>query len=394
MRYAVTLHVSLVVHLEDDAIGQLLLVGAQRTDEVTQALRQHRDGAVYQIHTGGTLRRLFVDDGAFLDVMAHVGNMYTHLPELAHLADTECIVEVLGVLRVDGTGPDVAHIQASADLLRCDARLDLLGSLLDILRVFVGQPVLRQDGVHLHIVVALLAQHVDDLTDDVLRVLRRPLGNLHDGLVARLTTLQLLLGYQDIMNEDITLRHEEGIVFLHLQFTDGLVHLMRDDLDHHSLLDMVLSTSHQRHFYTVAIQGEHRVALADEDGLAAIVGFKRVLAVSLTDKGTFLHLCLQVQPVGVVADLRQEVVPRHLLHQVDGHHLDGMRVELQSLEYLLKRERLVRILLKQRLQHFRNLFLAESFLAFAFAHSSKLLVIFCKDTKYTNKMITFAAKFS
>ena len=252
------------------------------------------------------------------------------------LADAQCIIEVLGILGVDGTGEHVAHVLAATDFLFRDARLYLLGSLLDILRIFVWQAVLRQDGVHLHIVVALLAQHVDDLPHDVLRLARGPLGDLHHRFVARLATLQLLLRDEHIVNEDVALGDEEGIVFLYLQLTYRLVHLMAQDFDHHRLLDVLLATCHIGHLHAVAIQRIHRVAFADEDGGTAVVGLERVLAVGLADKRALLHLCLQVQAVRVVADLRQIVVPRHLFHQVDRHHLDGMRIKLQRLKHLFE----------------------------------------------------------
>ena len=63
------LDVGLVVHLEDDTVGKFLLVGTQRADEVAEALRQHGDGAVDEIDTGGTLHRLTVDDGVLGDIV-------------------------------------------------------------------------------------------------------------------------------------------------------------------------------------------------------------------------------------------------------------------------------------------------------------------------------------
>ena len=55
------LDVCLVVHLEDNAVAQFFLVGAQRTDKVTQTLGQHRDGTIHQIDTGGTCICFLVD---------------------------------------------------------------------------------------------------------------------------------------------------------------------------------------------------------------------------------------------------------------------------------------------------------------------------------------------
>ena len=123
--------------------------------------------------------------------------------------------------------------------------------------IAVWQTILRQDSMHLYIIVALLTQNINDLTDDILRVFRRPLGNLDNSLVTCLATLQFLLRNKNIVNKDITLSNQEGVVFLHLQLTNSLVALMTKNLNNHSLLDMLLTTSHHSHLDPVAIQRKH-----------------------------------------------------------------------------------------------------------------------------------------
>ena len=373
MHDAVILDVSLIVERKDDAEAQLLLVRAQRTDEVTQPFGQHRYGAVDQIDARGTLRSLFVYRGTLLDIVADIGDMHANLPQLALPADAERIVKVLGVLRVNGAGEDVSEVLAALDFLFRDARIYLLCGILDIFRILVRKAILRQDGMHLDVVVALLTQHVDNLSDDVLRLLRRPLRNLDHCLVARLAALQLLLRYQHVVHKDVSFRHEEGIVLLHLQLTHGLVNLVRQNLYHHRLLHVPLTTCHHSHAHPVTIHGKQRVTLRDKDVLAAVIGLKRVLAVSLADECTLLHLRLQVQLVAIVAVLRQEVVPSHLVHRLHCQHLGRMRRQLQVPEYLLKRERLARILLEQCLQHLHQALLRQSLTTLVLAHSRTVL---------------------
>ena len=151
------------------------------------------------------------------------------------------------------------------------------------------------------------------------------------------------------MYEDVTLGHEEGKVLLHLQLTHGLVGLVAQDVGHHGLFDMVLATGHQCHADAVAVEGEHRITLRHEDGLAAVIGQERVLAVGLADEDTLLHLSLQVQPVLVVAHLAQIVVPAHLVEHVNSQHLGRMRVEFQLTEQLFQRISLIRICREQTL---------------------------------------------
>ena len=75
------LDVGVLVHDEDDAVAQLVLVGPERTDIVAEPLREHGDGAVDQIDARGALLCLAVDDAPLGDVVRHVGNVDTDLVE-------------------------------------------------------------------------------------------------------------------------------------------------------------------------------------------------------------------------------------------------------------------------------------------------------------------------
>ena len=144
---------------------------------------------------------------------------------------------------------------------------------------------------------------------------------------------------------------------------------MRQNLHHHSLFDVTFPASHHGHADAVSVQGKHRVALRHEDRLAAIVRLERVLAVGLADESTFLHLCLQVQAIGIVTGFRQIVVPGHLVHHVHSQHLRRMRIQFQGFENLLERKHLVGMLLEKRLQHFCHLFLVQSLATLVLTHS-------------------------
>ena len=100
--------------------------------------------------------------------MADVGDVYAYFPQLSFLLDTEGIVEVFGILGVDGAGPNIAEVLTTADFLRCDTRFYILCGILHSFWILVRQTILCENGVHLHIVVAFLSQYVDDLADDVL----------------------------------------------------------------------------------------------------------------------------------------------------------------------------------------------------------------------------------
>ena len=209
----------------------------------------------------------------------------------------------------------------------------------------------------------------------------RPLGDFHHSLVVGLTTLQLALGDDDVVNEGRILRNQEGPVVFDTQFSDNLIVSTTDDLDHHSLLDMLVATSHIGYLYLVAVHRRHRIALSHKDGCSSIIGQERVTTISLATEGSLLHLRLHVQTVGVVADFAQEVIPRHFLHRIDGEHLQRMGVELEGLEYLFERECLVRIMLEEVLQQFADLLLTQSFSTFLLSHSFVFNYSECKDKK-------------
>ena len=279
------------------------------------------------------------------------------------------IVEVLRIGRVDGEGKHIAEVLAAGYLLRRDAGVDFVGSLLHALRIFVGQAVLGKDGVHLHVVIALLAKYIDDLSDEVLRLLRRPLRDFHHSLLARFAAFQFFLRYEHVLSEDVAFRNEEGVVLLHLQDTHGLVVLALKNLGDDGLLDVVLAARHHRYADAVAAHGRHRIPFTDKDGLAAIVGHERILSVGFADECTLLYLRLQVQPVAVVVHLAQIVVPCHLLHRVHGQHLSRMRVKLQCLEDVLEIQGLARMCLKKGLYGIGHLALRQAPSSFFLSHT-------------------------
>ena len=370
---AVVEDVGLAVEGEHTTVAELLLVGPQRADEVAQSLGQHRDGAIDEIDARGAPLRLLVDDVALLDVAAHVGDVHTHLPAVAlQRLDAQRVVEVLGVGRVDGAGPGVAEVLAARYLLGRDARLYLLRRLLYALRILVGESILHEDGVHLHVVVARRSEHVHHLSDEVLVLCVRPLRDTHHGAVARLATLEPLLRHEDIMDEERLLCDEEGNVAVHAQLAGEGVLLAMEDLRHHGLLDMVAATGEELHADAVSRECRHGIALRDEDRRAAIVGQECVLAVGLALERALLHLSLRVQPIRILAVLGEEVVPCHVLHDVEGQHLHRMGGQAQILEHLLHAHGLSGSRLEVVYKHLGELLLVKALTAFFFFCHSRL----------------------
>ena len=212
--------------------------------------------------------------------MTHVGNVHTHFPQsVVELAHRKCIIEVLGVLGVDGAGIYIPEVLTLGDVSLGDLRRNLVGSLLHVLRILVWQSVLCEYGVHLHVVVALFAKHVNHLAHKILVLGIRPLCDFHHSLVARLSSLEFLLGDDDVVYEDVLGSYQYRKVLIHTQFAYECLACPFEDCRHHCLLDMLLSACHVSHLHLVAIECPKRVALCHKDRLTTVVGYETVFAV-------------------------------------------------------------------------------------------------------------------
>ena len=116
--------------------------------------------------------------------MGDVGYVDAHLPTaVVEAADGQGVIEVLGVDGVDGEGDHVAHVDAAGHLVGRDAGVYPLGLAGHLGRVAVGQAEFGEDGVHLGLVVAGVAQHVDYLAYGVLG-LGGPAGDAGHGFLS------------------------------------------------------------------------------------------------------------------------------------------------------------------------------------------------------------------
>ena len=307
--------------------------------------------------------------------------MNAHLPESAReLLNGQGIVEILGIARVDGAGEHVAEVFPLPIVLLGDFTGNLLGGLLHRFRIFIGQSVLRQYGVHLHIVVAALAQDVHHLAHRILALAVGPLRDAHHSLVVGLAPFGLATRNDDVVGKHIGLRHEIGYVPVHLQPAHKGVFGTVEHLYHLRLLDVILAAGHKGNLHPVAAERTHRVALRHEDGFVAAVGYERVFAVLLAYKPPLLHLSRVVEPVAAVGDAHEKLLPRHLLHDVDGQHLQRMRVEMERAEYLFETECPAGLRGEKLFQQFGQLSLVQPFSSF-FSFSHSRCVLFFMRTK-------------
>lgn len=158
---------------------------------------------------------------------------------------------------------------------------------------------------------------------------------------------------------------------------------------------MLVAARHHGHPDTVAVKCVHRIALRHEHRLlVCAVRLERVLACTLAYEHAIYCLSLPVQTVRGVCDACEEVVPRHLLHDVYCQHLQWMSIEFQPFEYLLERESLSRFLPEKVHEHRSQLFLCHAFTAFFTLSHSLYVLSFCKVTKYFVPLQAKYIKFS
>ena len=264
-------HLCILVEQEDDAVAQFLLVGTQRANEIAKVFGQHGNGTIDEIDRGGTLLCLLVDDTALGDVVRNVGYVDADLEQLAFLAYREGVIEILCIVGVDGTCPNVAEVLAGGQVLRRHLARYLLRSLLDLLRILVRQPVLSQDGMHLCIVLAFATKNVNDLAHHVSVRGIGPLRDANQCLVIVLATLQLVLRDENILGDEVVLSDEEGNIASHTQSTDERFLGALQYFQHLCLLDMIATAGHRGETDVVAVLCPERVALRNENGLVAVV---------------------------------------------------------------------------------------------------------------------------
>ncbi len=104
----------------------------QRADAVGEPFRQHRQGAAGQVDAGSALARLRIEAGALGDVVGDVGDVHPDAQQAVLAAALEAlqgegVVEVLGVLPVDGEGADVAVVGAALHHVAAHGRRNRLG---------------------------------------------------------------------------------------------------------------------------------------------------------------------------------------------------------------------------------------------------------------------------
>ena len=218
-------HLHLAGHRE--AVDALV----EAADAVGERERQHRDDAVDEVNARAALARLAVERLALAHVPAHIGDVDAEEVGAVRLfLDVDAVVEVLGVVAVDGDDGEVAAVAAALVLIGRGVLLDVIRSVLHVLGELLREVVLAHDGEHVDARVALLAEHLDDLA---LRVVAagRPFRDLDDDLRARARAAEMLLRHEDVVVELRVVRRHEGERLVALERADDPLVRALDDAD-------------------------------------------------------------------------------------------------------------------------------------------------------------------
>ena len=265
------LDAGLLIQVEDGRERQLVLIGIERAEVVAEPLRKHGHHAVHQVHRRGAGNGLLVHAGAGLHIVRHVRDVYAHFPQaVVQLPDAERVVQVLRVLRVDGQRRNFPHVTTLGVLRSAPVIPDRSGGPDHILGKVMRKPEFRQDGVHLHIVLARAPEHVHDPSArQVPRV--APVAQLHHHLVAFPGLGRVHCRHEEGLVDARVVHHHEQAPLLpvyhtHVRGAPPLHHLQ------HLAFRSAATPAPQLDLHPVAMKGQPQVALLDEHVTATLLG--------------------------------------------------------------------------------------------------------------------------
>ena len=157
-----------LIDKELHALRQTIHVRLERAEIITQCLGQHRNHTIDQIGRVAASTRLLVQRGACFHIVRDVGDVDPEFPVLSgNTFKTDGVVEVLGIIRIDGHDRMAAAIFPSDEFLGMNLASDRAGFVEDSLGEMEREIVLAEHGEHVH---ALLIGSSENLHDLAFRV--------------------------------------------------------------------------------------------------------------------------------------------------------------------------------------------------------------------------------
>ena len=182
-------------------------------------------------------------------------------------------------------------------------------------------------------------QHVNDLTDGGVGVLG-PIYNLDHHLVASLAAGKFVQRNKDVGSQELAVGSELGKVLEHLQRADKYLFLALENLNDFGLGLQTVACRTDVYQHAVAVQGVHRLALGNHDGLAVVAGgIHAVLTVAAANKDAFSHRRTVRRLVAAGTHLHQESIHGELVQYLNDEHAALGRIGTHSSRHLLVVER-------------------------------------------------------
>ena len=224
---------------------------------------------------------------------------------VGQLLQTDGIIEVLGIGRVDGDGEGFAEIAAFLDFVPANGNGNPIGFFFNLFRKLYRIFVRCQDGFHLHIVLARLTKHADDFAKGVARAIG-PVGEVDDDLHSILGTIEVATRDEDIDRHPVHIGTDEDIAMGYGKHTHKLSVAAFEHLHYFSFGFAVVAFWEHGHTNMVAMQGFIGVVGGDEDILAFTVVAHHV---SLARR---LHFHRALHILGLRPKLRHTLRPHHI----------------------------------------------------------------------------------
>ncbi len=212
---------------------QAVLIRHQAAHAVAEVFGQHRQHPPRQVDRGGAGVSFAVQRGAFLHVVAHVGDVDTdHEVSFGRGLNVNGVVKVLGVAPVYGEDVEFTQVEAAHQGFFGNLDGDGVRLFQHVVGEFTAQAELDDDGLGFSLGVVLGPQHAHDLPEDL--VLARMFGpeQFGDDACARFQFFQTFGQQQNAVPGAVVVGLENGVTVVEFQRADELLVGPLHDADH------------------------------------------------------------------------------------------------------------------------------------------------------------------
>ena len=318
--------------------GQTVLTGIQAADTVRQTLRQHRQYAVDKVYTRAALSCFLIQHAVFGNIIADIRNINAQqVFVIVNLLYVNSIVQILGVLAVDGYDSALTQITAACQLALFNRLRHLARSLQHLIRKSQRQIILLNNRQNLQAYIADIAQNLGNLAFR-LAVLLRPFGNFYYYLLTILGTVKMLAHNIYILTDALIVRRYEGEITGLVENAYNFIISMRDDTQDFALRLFALrrivhtrqhtvivhrtmqSARRNEHVRSVALVIRNNKAKALARQLKASCNQAHFLRQAVCFKACFDNLAVLLQRQQLVPKLVGiNIMPQHVHQLLRGH---------------------------------------------------------------------------